>query len=151
MELVTIPLHDQHRLATGAGPAAALYVMVTASGRDAKIGALEKAINAKSRLGQVNKKHPTQTPTPPPEKAHIRLTVVAELQGLVLGPPGKGFYERWAEVEHLESAMRLVLARRLGTLAAWTDWIHLKHPIDDEQWPGHVEDAWSEVCRLGRA
>jgi hypothetical protein len=85
------------------------------------------------------------------EAAPIRLAVVAELEGLVLGPPGDVFNERWAEVEHLEWALRLVLARRLGRLAGWSEWIHICHPLEPDEWPGQVRAAWREVSRLGRA
>ena len=150
IKMVPIRLEDERRRPTAEGTAAALYVMVTADGCDVKVGALEKAARAERRLREVAKHHLTRIPTPPPEDAPMRLAVVAELDGLVLGPPGDVFYERWAEVEHLESAMRLVLARRLGRLARWSDWIHLDQPIDDGQWVDHVEAAWLEVSRLGR-
>lgn len=130
---------------------AALYVMVAADGFSAKVGALEKARNAEQRLHDVAKDHPTRKPAPAPECFPIRLAVVATLQGLVLGPYGDQFYERWAQVEHLEWALRLVLARRLGRLAGWTDWIHIDKPVEDDQWSDIVEDAWQEVSRLGRA
>ena len=150
IKTVPIRLEDARRQPTAEGTAAALYVMVTDDGCDAKVGALEKAANADRRLLQVAKKHSTQTSIPSLEGASMRLAVVAELVGLALGEPGDVFFERWAEVEHLESAMRLVLARRLGRLARWADWIHLDPPIDDAQWVAHVEAAWREVSRLGR-
>lgn len=80
----------------------------------------------------------------------IAAAIVATLEGLVLGPYGDQFYERWAEVEHLESALRLVLARRLGRLAVWTDWIHIDKPVEEDQWSDLVQAAWGEVSRLGR-
>ena len=65
------------------GPAAALYVMVTANGLAAKVGALEAAANAPKRLRAVEMKQRMRTPAP--DGYPIRLAVVAELDGLVLG------------------------------------------------------------------
>ncbi len=81
----------------------------------------------------------------------IQLVVVAELDGLALGVHTDEpilWEERWAEVEHLEAAMRLVLARRLGQLARRTDWIHVDRPIDADEWNRHVDAAWAEVDAL---
>lgn len=49
-------------------------------------------------------------------------------------------------VEHLESALRLSLARRLGRVARWADWIELDPPLaDDAAWLDAVHAAWTEA------
>ncbi len=136
-----------------AGETAALYVMVMAHGREAKIGAVEKAQRATERLHEVDAalmKRGREAACFP-----IGLALVAELDGLVVGPPGNPqstqrvtYYERWALVEHLESALRLVLARRLGSLSAATDWIHLERSMTTADWVEEVEAAWTAVCCL---
>lgn len=94
IKMVPIRLEDERRQRRAEGTAAALYVMVTADSCDVKVGALEKAARAERRLREVAKHHLTRIPTPPPEDAPMRLAVVAELNGLVLGPPGDMFYEQ---------------------------------------------------------
>ena len=61
------------------------------------------------------------------------------------------FDRRWAEVEHIETTLRLVLARRLGRLSPWTDWIYLDPPIvDDNWWREVIVAAWEEVDGHGQ-
>lgn len=140
------------------GPAPALYVMVMADGRAAKVGALESAANASARLHGVEQKQGARAP----ESGYpMRLAVVGELVGLNLGryhwrdgvwvyDDREAFDQRWAEVEHLESAVRLVLARRLGRLSKWADWIHLDVPIaSNDAWAAQFVTAWQEVDQLG--
>lgn len=81
----------------------------------------------------------------------MKLAVVLEISDLpISGDHDADSEERWAEVEHLESALRLTLARRLGNVARWTDWIHLARPVEDDTWETTIEAAWSEVVALGR-
>lgn len=144
-------LRGQHALTTGVeGLPAALYVMACADGRTAKIGALESAVNADARLRRVEAKHRMQDREPASHS--LRLVLVADLEGLVLGTyEDPAFEERWALVEHLESAMRLALARRVGHLARWADWIQVQQPLSAENWVAHVHQAWQQVDTLGRA
>ena len=87
MKLVPIRLLDpRRRSAEDFEVVAALYVMVAADGRNAKVGALEKAARAERRLQEVARHHLDRIPSPAPEAAPIRRAVVAELEGLVLGP-----------------------------------------------------------------
>ena len=63
----------------------------------------------------------------------MRLAVVIEISDLAIaGDDDAESEERWAEVEHLESAVRFVLARLLGRVAQWTDWIHV-HPANQRR------------------
>lgn len=125
----------------------ALYVMIVASGTSAKVGALEAATNAPVRLSRVQAAHRRREPN---AGYPMRLAVVLELCDLpIAGDHDIESEERWAEVEHLESALRLVLARRLGRLARWTDWIHVQRPLTDAEWVGEIEKAWIEVRRVG--
>lgn len=90
-----------------AGPAAALYVMVAAHGRLAKVGALETADNAEARLRRVEAHHRRRHDDP--GAYPLRTVVVGEIQGLVIGrydwhdghwhyEGGKdAFAQRWAE------------------------------------------------------
>ncbi len=81
----------------------------------------------------------------------MTLAVVLEITDLpIAGDHDADSEERWAEVEHLEAALRLTLARRLGRVARWTDWIHLHRPLSVEGWISEVERAWVEVSELGR-
>jgi hypothetical protein len=150
VERTTLPCPD---VEAPPGETAALYVMVMAHGREAKIGAVEKVHRAEARLREVDaalmKKGREGECFP------VGLALVAELEGLVVGPPGSPgspervrYYERWALVEHLESALRLVLARRLGHLSAATDWIHVEEPLTIARWVSEVEAAWTAVCSL---
>ena len=141
------------RLATGArrppieGRTPALYVMVTSDGLAAKVGALESSANAEKRLRRVDAAHRVREPASSP----IRLAVVVELEDLpIAGDHDADSEERWAEVEHLESALRLVLARRLGRVSRWTDWIQLDRSLESDAWVAAVEAGWLEVCQLGR-
>lgn len=140
------------------GSAPGLYVMVMADGPDAKVGALESVANASDRLRVVQRKQRVRAPSP--NAYPMRLAVVGELVGLNLGGYEKrdgvwvyddkeGFEQRWAEVEHLESAVRLVLARRFGRLARWADWIHVERPTTDDEWEAQFLSAWQEVDQLG--
>ena len=136
------------------GQPAALYVMVAAGGSAAKIGALERAENALDRAKAVDRKQRSRLDDEAQRTAYVplRLAIVAELEGLVLGPyDTPEFDERWAEVEHVEAALRLGLARRLGNLSRWTDWIDLDEPVPDAAWRDHVEHAWRGVTALGRS
>lgn len=122
----------------------ALYVMVAADGLTAKVGALEAAANAPQRLRRVDAAHRIRHDSP--SSFPIRLAVVVELEDLAItGDRDEDSEERWAEVEHLESALRLALARRVGRLARWSDWIHVDVAMDDSEWKRQVEDAWSDV------
>ncbi len=134
--------------------------MVSADGRFAKVGALESANNAANRLRGVERRHGSRHADP--GAYPLRLVVVGEIDGLVLGRyrwnedhwvygDGKvGFDQRWAEVEHLESAVRLSLARRVGRLAGWADWIRINGPpLTDEAWLSAVHAAWLEVDQIG--
>ena len=142
------------------GPPAALYVMVAAHGRLAKVGALESAANVEARRQSIERHQRTRDD----DASAYPLSVVAvgEVKGLVVGRyrwvdghwdyhgGQQGFDQRWADVEHLESAVRLCLARRLGRLSRWPDWIELDKPIgSDEAWLESFEAAWAEVDRLG--
>jgi hypothetical protein len=81
----------------------------------------------------------------------MTLAVVLEVSDLpIAGDHDVDSEERWAELEHLETALRLALARRLGSIARWTDWIHLAQPLSSDRWPVEVESAWADVSRLGR-
>lgn len=129
------------------GRVPALYVMVVADGTSAKVGALETASNALARLSRVQAAHRHREPT---ASFPMALAVVLEIADLpIKGDHDSDSEERWAELEHLESALRLVLARRLGRVARWTDWIHIDESMSLGQWVGSVEQAWSEVCSLG--
>ena len=47
--------------------------------------------------------------------------------------------------------MRLSLARRVGRLARWTDWIEVdQSPMTDAAWLSAFHAAWLEVDQLGR-
>jgi hypothetical protein len=150
VERITLPCPNVEAVA---GETAALYVMVMAHGREAKIGAVEKAQRAAERLREVDAalvKRGREAACFP-----VGLAVVAELDGLVVGPPADPqstqrirYYERWALVEHLESALRLAFARRLGSLSAATNWIHLDRPLTIGEWVEEVEAAWTAVCCL---
>jgi hypothetical protein len=150
VERITLACPDVEAVA---GEPAALYVMVMAHGREAKIGALEKARRAERRLREVDAtlvKRGREAGCFP-----VGLALIAELDGLVVGPPGSPgsperthYYERWALVEHLESALRVTLARRLGRLSAATDWIHVEQPLTIAGWITEVKDAWTTVCAL---
>lgn len=129
-----------------AGPASGLYVMVAANGLSAKIGAVERVDRAEGRLREVERKQRTRV-----EDAStfpMRLAVVMELDGLFVN--GADGHNMWAITTHLESAMRFVLARRVGRLAAWPDWIHVDSPLTFSDWLTAVEAAWIEVTALGR-
>lgn len=131
------------------GRAPALYVMAVADGSSAKVGALETADNALARLSRVQAAHRRREPT---ASFPMALAVVLEVVDLpIAGDRDADSEERWAELEHLESALRLVLARRLGRVARWTDWIHINEPISPDELATVVDEAWSEVCSLGRA
>jgi len=121
--------------------------MVVAGGMSAKVGALEVATNASARLLRVQAAHRRREP----EAGYpMRLAVVLEICDLPMGVDHDlDWEERWAEVEHLESALRLVLSRRLGRLARWTDWIYVQRPLTDAQWVEQIVDAWTEVGRIG--
>lgn len=129
----------------GTGPSSALYVMVTADGTAAKIGACERVDRAEGRLREVEKKQRTRTEDL--AAYPIRLAIVAELKGLAVD--GEDGDEMWSITTHLESAVRLVLARRLGRLAAWSDWIHVDQPLSAELWHSEFLSAWTEVAALG--
>lgn len=142
------------------GRAPALYVMVMAHGRAAKVGALESAENAPGRLRQVEQKQRRRVPDP--AGYPMRLAILGELLGLNLGhyrwqddrwiyDDKDAFDQRWTEVEHLESALRLVLARRLGRLSPWVDWILVDGPpLSEDAWESQFRSAWLEVDQLGR-
>jgi hypothetical protein len=119
--------------------------MVAADGRSAKIGACERASNAEMRLRRVEgahrKRHPVDGVFP------LAIAVVAEIEGLVVS--GDDGEDMWSITTHLEGAMRLVLARRRGRLAVWTDWIHVDRPISIDEWEGEFRAAWAEVSALG--
>lgn len=126
------------------GPPAALYVMVTADGRAAKVGALEQARNAEARLRAVEKRHRGHVPDP--ACYPMALAVVMELEGIdVSGPDGE---EAWHRTTLLEGMLRYVLARRLGRLAEWADWMHVDRQPKDG-WLAEVERAWDELRPLG--
>jgi hypothetical protein len=120
--------------------------MVTADQLLAKVGALESVANAESRLLGVGKKQRDRSMDlvcyP------IRLAVIAELEDVVL-PHDSGYDERWAKVEHVESAVRLALARQVGRLHRWTDWVHVERPIKLQQWTELVQRTWLDVERIG--
>jgi hypothetical protein len=140
-------LRSRHIGASADGVPAALYVMVAADGATAKVGALESAANADNRLRTVEAHHRGRNAEP--AGFPLRLVVVAELEGLVLGEAGPTRDACWASVEHLESAMRLVLARHLGRLSGWPEWIHVDSALNADQWVAHVEAAWAVVDGLG--
>ena len=126
------------------GPPSALYVMVTADGRAAKVGALEQAVNAEARLKAVEKRHRGRVP----DLAcyPMVLAVVMELEGIgVSGPDGE---EAWHRTTLLEGMLRYVLARRLGRLAEWTDWMHVDRQPKDG-WVAEAQRAWYELRPLG--
>lgn len=129
------------------GRTPALYVMVVADGRAAKVGALESAANAEKRVRRVEAAHLARQS----DAGSVRLAVVVELEDVAIaGDRDADSEERWAGVEHLESALRLVLARRLGRVARWTDWILLDHALTDDAWVAAVEAAWPEIEHFGR-
>ena len=127
------------------GASSALYVMVMADGIAAKVGALERADNAVLRLQAVERKqrirHPDEAAYP------MRLAVVAELDGLDVSGPDAD--EAWSRTTHFETLMRFVLARRLGRMAAWPDWIWLDRTPKDDDWVSEMTTAWAEILRLG--
>lgn len=128
------------------GPSSALYLMVTADGRAAKVGACERVDRAEGRLREVERKQRTRSE----DEANypIRLAIVAELNGLAVdGDDGE---ELWSVTTHLESAVRFVLARRLGHLSAWPVWVHVDRPLDADEWLPTFMAAWTEVAALGR-
>ena len=126
----------------------AVYVMVLADGQGAKVGALEAAANAPVRLKRVQEAHRRREPG---AAYPMRLVVVLEIADLAIsGDHDVDSEERWAEVEHLEAALRLSLARRVGRLARWADWIHVDRALDDTEWVGVVQTAWTEVTKIGR-
>lgn len=149
---------DRYESDAGGDPPA-LYVMVMHDGGAAKVGALESARNAAARLRRVEQKQRQRLPDT--AAYPMRLAAVGEIAGLNLGQyrgtDGRWVYDdrdafdrRWAEVEHLESAIRLVLARRLGRLSQWPDWITVERPLgSDESWVEEFRSAWEEVDRLG--
>jgi hypothetical protein len=159
MTVRQVHLHSDRYADEAEGPAPALYIMVMAHGDAAKIGALEAAMNAPQRLLQVERKQRARTPEP--SGYPMRLAIVGELVGLNLGcyewrdgcwvyEDRVGFDRRWAIVEHLESALRLALARRLGRLSSWPEWIEIDTPIKtDHEWEALFMDAWREVDGLG--
>lgn len=126
------------------GPPSALYVMVTADGRVAKVGALEQGANAGARLKAVEKRQRGRVPDP--SCYPLALAVVMELEGIdVSGPDGE---EAWHRTTLLEGMLRYVLARRLGRLAEWADWMHVdRQPVDG--WVAEVERACDELRPLG--
>jgi hypothetical protein len=122
--------------------------MESADGTTAKIGACEVAANAAMRLRAVEAKHRGRAE---PAVFPLRIVIVAELAGLVLPDDEPQPAAHWAEVEDLESALRLALARRLGArLSAWPEWLHLDTPVTADAWVAHVEAAWAEVDDLGQ-
>jgi hypothetical protein len=145
----TIHLRSRRFTAT-ADRAAALYVMVTADGRHAKVGFVEAEDHAPARLravqhDQMKKKAIAEEGFP------LSFGVVAVVDGLVLGSPKHDpevYLQRIAEVEHLESALRLVLARRLGSFRGWPEWIVTDKPVDAERWVTEVKNAWAKVDEL---
>jgi hypothetical protein len=147
-EPLRVVLRSRHDAARE-GIAAALYVMESADGTTAKIGALEVAANAAMRLRTVEAKHRGRIAEP--AVFPLRIVLVAELAGLALGDPDPQREARWAHGEHLESAVRLVLARRLGSLSAWPEWINVEAPVTPDAWAAHVEAAWATVDDLGRS
>lgn len=160
MEFARVVLPTTRFTPAVSGPAAALYVMVSADARFAKVGALESAGNAVTRVRSVERHHRARHGDP--GAYPLRLVVVGEIDGLVVGryhwcdgrwvyDDGKeGFDQRWAEVEHLESAVRLSLARRVGGLAGWADWIRVdRPPLSDEAWLSEFHAAWLEADHIG--
>ena len=142
-EVQRVVLEPDGQWTVGAGPSSALYVMVTADGTAAKVGACEPCDRAEGRLREVERKQRTRVEalaTYP-----IRLAIVAELRGLAVDGD-----EMWSITTHLEGAVRFVLARRLGRLAAWPDWIHVDQPLTAASWHSEFLAAWAEVARLGR-
>lgn len=131
---------------TGTGPSSALYVMVTADGTAAKVGACERVDRVEGRLREVEKKQRTRIEDP--AAYPIRLVIVAELKGLVVS--GEDGWEMWSITTHLETAMRLVIARRLGHLSGWADWLHLEQQLDAAELRSAFLAAWTEVAALGR-
>ena len=127
----------------------ALYVMVAEGGRVAKVGACERLANIDRRLGEVTAKLQRNTGDP---TARMRIVVKVALEGLAMRT-GDDYHPQWtdirAEVESLESAVRLALARRLGRLHGWTDFIHLDRDVEMDEWPGLVRAAWTDVQALG--
>ena len=125
-----------------AGPASGLYVMVASNGLSAKVGAVERVDRALGRLREVERKQRTRVDDP--STCPLHLAVVMELEGLFVN--GADGDEMWAIATHLESALRFALARRLGRLAAWPDWIHIDEPIPlaagypRSRWPGITSD-----------
>jgi hypothetical protein len=125
------------------GPESAVYVMVSGNGTLAKVGALEKAENAWQRLGQVRSKQRSRG-----QDDDVRLVFVAELRGLRLGGHADdAWLARWEELAHNEAALRLALARRLGRLHGWPDWICVDEPLSDAGWHAEVRTAWDDVQR----
>lgn len=121
-------------------------MMVAANGLSAKVGALERVDRAEGRLREVERKHRTRVEDL--SNFPMRLAVVIELDGLFVN--GADGDEMWAITTHLESAMRFVLARRVGRLAAWADWIHVDVPLSFSEWLSAVEAAWADVEVLGQ-
>lgn len=128
------------------GPVAALYVMAADQGSVAKIGALEKAFNAPQRLrdverGQRKRDHGSAG-------YPLALQVIAELDGLDVS--GADADEAWSRTVHYETVMRFVIARRVGRLHLWPDWIHVDRKPDQGDWVAEVREAWTETLSIGR-
>ncbi|MCU1352585.1 MAG: hypothetical protein JWM05_1794 [Acidimicrobiales bacterium] len=127
------------------GPVAALYVMEAANGGVAKIGALERSRNAEQRVRDVQRGQRKRETDP--AAYPIRLAVIAELDGLdVTGPDAD---EAWSRTVHYETLMRFVIARRVGRLHAWPDWIYIDRHPDQNDWAAEFRGAWSEVLSIG--
>lgn len=127
----------------------ALYVMVSETGTVAKVGACERIGNVTQRLTSVERKYQRRIFDP---LATLRLVAKIELVGLSLFSAGdydERWADIWAEVESLESALRLALGRRLGRMHEWTDYIHLDRAIHDDEWPSLIRTAWEQVGTLG--
>ncbi|MEM9714570.1 MAG: hypothetical protein AAGA17_20275 [Actinomycetota bacterium] len=131
--------------AGGPAPPAVIYAMVTADGSKVKIGACEHGGNALRRRTAVERtlrsKFDDESLYP------LELAVVSEIEGLALGDDrDEAWDERWKEVEHLESAMRLAVARRVGRLSRLVDYVEVERvPIS---WSETMDAAWIGVLRL---
>jgi hypothetical protein len=141
--------YEPSSTAGGDAPSAVLYVMVTADGSKAKIGACYHAGNTLTRRRDVEKKLRSALPDEP--LYPLMLAVVAEIRGLALGDyDDPQWDERWAEVEHLESATRLAVARRVGRLSRFVDYVEVDADRSPGSWADVLDEAWTEASRLGR-
>lgn len=123
---------------------AALYVMVSGDGTEAKVGACERLANVPRRQRAVERKYQERV-----ADGTMRVVVKVELVGLTLFSGGEyraQWADAWSEVVGYEFALRFFLARRLGRAHASADYIHVHEPLTDDEWVSEVRSAWERIA-----